>query len=113
MFRSICYSATCDKYKEKVILNIGSGTVICPEEGGTLNDPSGYKGKVNCPDYNSVCTSNIWCNDPLDCIEKKIEADKSSYSYSYQLRGVEGNNAIYTGRLSLFSIAILMFSLLL
>ena len=77
-----------------------------------LNDPSGYKGKVNCPDYNSVCTSNIWCNDPLDCIEKKIEADKSSYSYSYQLRGVEGNNAIYTGRLSLFSIAILMISLL-
>ena len=113
MFRSICYSATCDKYKKKVILNIGSGTVVCPEEGGTLNDPSGYKGKVNCPDYNSVCTSNIWCNDPLDCIEKKIEADKSSYSYSYQLRGVEGNNAIYTGRLSLFSIAILMFSLLL
>ena len=113
MFRSICYYAKCDKDNKKVILAIGSGTVVCPEEGGTLNDPSGYKGKVNCPDYNSVCTSNEWCNDPLECIEKKIEADKSSYSYSYQLRGVEGNSAKNIGRLSLISITILMISLLL
>lgn len=112
MFRSICYLAKCDKDNQKVILTIGSGTVDCPKEGGTLNDPSGYKGKVNCPDYNSVCTSNEWCNDPLDCIEKKIEADTSSYSYSYQLRGVEANAANYIGRLSLFSISILIISLL-
>ena len=113
MFRSICYSVKCDKTNKKVILNIGSGTVVCPEEGGTINDPSGYKGKVNCPDYNSICTSVQWCNDPLDCIEKKIEADKSSYSYSYQLHGIEGNNANYIDKLSLFSMAILMLPLLL
>ena len=113
MFRSICYVAKCDSINNNVILTINSGTVVCPKEGGTLNDPSGFKGKVICPDYNSVCTSTKWCNDPLDCIEKKVEADPDSYYYTYQLRGVEGNAANYIDKLSLFSISILMIYLLL
>jgi len=112
IFTSICYKARCDSINNNVILTINSGTVVCPKEGGTINDPSGYKGKINCPDYNSVCTSTKWCNDPLDCIEKKIEADPNSYYYTYKLLGRKGN-ANYINGLSLFSFSILIISLLL
>ena len=45
----------------------------------------GFQRKIICPDYNSVCTSKIWCNDPLDCIDKEVKADESSYQYTYPL----------------------------
>jgi len=112
IFRSICYKARCDSINNNVILTINSGTVVCPKQGGTIDDPSGYKGKINCPDYNSVCTSTKWCNDPFDCIEKKIEADPNSYYYTYKLLGRKGN-ANYINRLSIFSFSILLISLLL
>ena len=83
IFRSICYHSTCDKGNKRVILTIGSHNVVCPKEGGLLENPYGFKGKIICPDYNSICTSNEWCNEPIDCIEKKIVADESSYNYDY------------------------------
>ena len=85
IFRSICYESLCDKKNKNVILEIAGDEVVCPQKGGLINDPDGFKGKVVCPDYNSVCTSENWCNDPIDCIEKKIIADESSYTYSYIL----------------------------
>jgi hypothetical protein len=85
IFRSICYESLCDKINKNVILKIAGDEVVCPQKGGLINDPDGFKGKVVCPDYNSVCTSENWCNDPIDCIEKKIIADESSYVYSYIL----------------------------
>ena len=85
IFRSICYEASCDTNNKHVLLKIGNIEVVCPIEGGIINDPQGFKGKVSCPDYNSICTSQNWCNDPIDCIEKKIVADESSYVYTYTL----------------------------
>ena len=109
IFRSICYEIQCDNVNKNVILNIKNMQVVCPIEGGILNEPKGYKGKVRCPDYNSVCTAKNWCNDPLDCIEKKITADESSYYYSYELPSyVKGN---YISGLSLISIFLLIINL--
>ena len=85
VYRSICYESECDKVNNNVILKIGDNKVVCPKQGGLINNPSGFKGKVVCPDYNSVCTSDNWCNDPIDCIEKNITSDESSYTYNYVL----------------------------
>lgn len=112
IFRSICYSAECDKTNKKVILNIGSAQVSCPIEGGKIENPSGFKGKIICPDYNSICTSNEWCNDPIDCIEKKIVADDISYDYSYVLPTNFENESKYINSFSLFSSLLLIISLL-
>ena len=106
IFRSICYEASCDATNMHVLLKLGNNEVICPSEGGIINDPQGFKGKVNCPDYNSICTAKNWCNDPIDCIEKKIVADDSSYSYTYTLPTEMKGNFIY--RLSLISSFILL-----
>ena len=109
IFRSICYEIQCDNVNKNVILNIKNMQIVCPIEGGILNEPKGYKGKVRCPDYNSVCTAKNWCNDPLDCIEKKITADESSYYYSYELPSyIKGN---YISGLSLISIFLLIINL--
>ena len=102
IYRSICYEVYCDKENKNVILIIGNGRVVCPIEGGMINDPNGFKGKVTCPDYNSVCTSQQWCNDPIDCIENKIIADENSYIYSYSLRS-SFNKSNFINGLSLFS----------
>jgi hypothetical protein len=92
-YRSICYEVSCDKTNSNVILNIGGSKVVCPMQGGLLKDPNGFNGKVMCPDYNSICTSSNWCNDPLVCIEKRITSDESSYIYKYNLRDeVEKSN---------------------
>ena len=95
-YRSICYEVSCDRNNKNVILKIGSNRVTCPMQGGYLNDPSGFKGKVKCPDYNSICTAVSWCNDPIVCIDKKITADDSSYLYSYNLHDeLEKSNYLY------------------
>ena len=109
IFRSICYEVECDKKNKKTILNINNKQVVCPIEGGMLNEPNGFKGKVRCPDYNSVCTGESWCNDPLDCIEKKIIADESSYYYTYALPSyIKG---YYISTLSLISTLLLIINL--
>ena len=112
VFRSICYEVECDKTNKKVKLYIGNDEVNCPKEGGYLKDPNGFKGKVRCPDYNSICTAESWCNDPLDCIEKKITADESSYVYDYSL-SYEDINGSYLYKLSLSSTLLLLFMIFL
>ena len=111
IYRSICYEASCNKDTKNVILSIGGLEVVCPMEGEIIEDPNGFKGKVRCPDYNSVCTSEVWCNDPIDCIEKKIVGDESSYSYSYQLP--TSLKSQYINGLSLFSYLLLFLYLFL
>ena len=58
-------------------------SVICPNEGGTLKRIKGFKGKINCPKYNMVCTSEIWCNEMFDCIDKKSVTDEYTYDAKY------------------------------
>ena len=79
--KSICYKMSCDKENKQIKINIGSTTVICPGNTTVLNNPSGLTGTINCPDYNMICTSDIWCNDMFDCISKKSIADENSYEY--------------------------------
>lgn len=44
-------------------------------------DRNGLKGSLLCPDYNMVCTSDIWCNNMYDCIDKKSIIDDNTFYY--------------------------------
>ena len=76
--------------------------------GGLIENPSGFRGKIICPDYNSVCTSEIWCNDPLDCIDKEVKADETSYHYTYPLPSNFDLNSSFMLNLSLTLIFMLI-----
>ena len=95
VYRSICYEIVCDQENYKISVIIGNQAVECPIEGGLIQNPTGFKGKIVCPDYNSVCTSKIWCSDPLDCIERNITADEKSYYYTYILPANTKGEYIY------------------
>ena len=89
-YQSICYKVACDKINKNLIVYIGDSKVTCLKEGGKIENPNGYVGVINCPDYNLVCTSDIWCNDMFDCIDKSAIADESSYIYDYDLPFEDG-----------------------
>ena len=109
-FRSICYEIVCNHEKETINVLISGSVVECPMSGGLIQNPSGFRGKIVCPDYNSVCTSEIWCNDPLDCIDKKVTADINSYSYKYTLPITEKSKFIKgVSLISIFIIIVLLF----
>ena len=78
---SICYEVECDKFNKEIILKIGSLKIICPGYRIGLTNPDGFYGEIMCPDYNLVCSSEIQCNDMLDCIEKKSTSIRSTYKY--------------------------------
>ena len=78
-WRSICYPINCDRENKQIIVYINDMSVICPFEGGILKKIEGFKGKINCPKYNMICTSEVWCNEMFECIEKKSVTDENSY----------------------------------
>ena len=75
-----------EKKKIKIIVKIGSKRVICPSNGGsqTLN---GFKGSIECPKYNDICSfnDNIMCNEMFNCLKvlSKNDFDELSY-YDYE-----------------------------
>ena len=57
-------------YKNKsFILDIGDLLILCSGNYEEI-EVEGYSGSIICPDYNRVCTGNIWYNDPLSCVKK-------------------------------------------
>ena len=79
---SICYRVECDSSNKKIIVHIGSSTVTCPREGGTLSNLSGFKGSIICPKYTDICTfeNNAICNEMFDCLSKKVITDSNTYN---------------------------------
>lgn len=80
--KSMCYNIDCDRENKKINIYIGDKTIICPGIETILYNPEGLLGEINCPDYNMVCTSEVWCNDLYDCINKRSTADISTYDYN-------------------------------
>ena len=83
-WRSICYKVICDRINKNLIVFINDLNVTCPYKGGILEKIKGFKGKINCPEYNMICTSEIWCNEMFECIDKKSMTDINSYIYDEQ-----------------------------
>ena len=83
--QAICYNVKCDKANKQLIINIGSNSVICPKDGGTLSNPVGFKGSINCPEYNEICgydsDDDVICNEMFDCLHSQVETDVRTFSY--------------------------------
>ena len=83
-YQAKCYKVSCDNTNKKIIVNIGSSSIECPTSGGTLNNPSGFQGVIECPKYIDICSAenNNLCNNLFDCLDKKSKVDPDSYMYS-------------------------------
>ena len=78
---SICYEVVCNKLRKQIIIKIGSSNVVCPGDKVVLQNPDGFKGTITCPEYNLVCSSEVPCNDMIDCINKKSTSIRGTYLY--------------------------------
>ena len=78
---SVCYEIECNKFKKEINIKIGSSKVVCPGERTTLTNINGFTGSIQCPEYNLICSSEIPCNDMIDCINKKSTSIRSTYLY--------------------------------
>ena len=79
---SICYPIECDRNNKKIKVKVGKKTIICDGTENEMNNPEGLKGYLLCPDYNMVCTSEVWCNNMFDCIKKESVADENTYEFN-------------------------------
>ena len=82
-FQAICARATCTKHYLYLTLD-ENNSVVCPKAGGLIR-PANSEGPVLCPDYNLVCTSDIYCTSILDCINKKSKPKKDTWTYDYTI----------------------------
>ncbi len=68
--QAICYPITCNAATTTYTVTVGSQSVQCPSQGGSVT-VSGFNGSLNCPSYNLLCTRSVPCGDTLDCVAKK------------------------------------------
>ena len=69
--RAICHKMTCDFTNKQIVFTIAGQTVTCPEEGGVLENPTGFTGLFECPEFNLVCTTYNYCTDISGCLSAK------------------------------------------
>jgi hypothetical protein len=83
---AVCYEFACDFTNEIIKVKLGVDTVECPRAGGTIMfESDSFRGRLACPDYNLICTSNPACNDVFDCIDEKAEPLNSTFTYDYDI----------------------------
>ena len=80
---SVCYKIDCDRSNKNFKVYIGNTEVICNGEKYEISNPGGLSGTLYCPDYNMICTSEIWCNNIYSCINRQSLADGNTYEYIY------------------------------
>ena len=76
-YTSICYRMSCDRVNKKILVYIGNRIVECDGEQKIKYVSS--SDTLNCPDYNMICTSDIWCNNMFECIDKESLTDENTY----------------------------------
>ena len=82
---AICYEVECDTNNNNIIVKLGNEKIICPTEGGVIDNVKGYKGSIECPKYNDICNvkDNTVCNDIYSCFNKLATKDNYGYKISY------------------------------
>ena len=91
----ICYGVQCDSTKKQIIVKIGTKNVICPEQGGEIENPSGFNGILECPKYNDICSPNddFVCNEIFSCIDESVK--KNNFNYKIDYYDYEGPTTTY------------------
>lgn len=69
--RGTCYQVSCNFEKLTFDIQVGSNTVTCGQNMLSQQTVEGYHGTIKCPDFSRVCTSETWCTDMFDCVDKK------------------------------------------
>ena len=82
---AICYEVECDTNNNNIIVKLDNENIICPTEGGLIDNISGFKGSINCPKYSDICNvkDNIVCNDIYSCFNKLAKKENYEYRISY------------------------------
>ena len=62
--RAMCYKIKCNFDSKTFTVDLGYSTIDCPTEGGDM-EVTGYTGKITCPPFNRVCTSNPYVSSPI------------------------------------------------
>lgn len=80
--RAACYPMFCTD--TTLTIQIGKFFLVCPTSGGVIGDIQdyGYRGNIECPDYNAICTGSVMCNNIQDCIEKKSVYKENTFTYN-------------------------------
>ena len=87
---TICYGVQCDSTKKQIIVKIGEKNVVCPQQGGEIENPSGFKGILECPKYEDICSPNddFVCNEIFSCLDEEVK--KNNYNYKTDYYDYEG-----------------------
>jgi hypothetical protein len=80
-FRATCYPYSCDIKSNQLKVFIGESFVLCPLGGGEI-EVDNYIGKIICPDFYSICSTSIPCNDIYDCVVKGSEPINKILDYT-------------------------------
>ncbi len=82
----ICYKVKCNSKYKNYGVQIGSLSITCPTNGGSMSDPY-FKGNILCQKYDDVCQSDndVVCSEMFDCFTKLAKND----GYSYGVNNIE------------------------
>lgn len=96
--RTTCYQFSCNYNDRTLSVIIGSKTVQCPIAGGYV-EVDGYFGKLECPDFNLICTNQQMCSNMIDCALNKVLPVNPIYNYTITGTNNEtsANVSIYNG----------------
>jgi hypothetical protein len=76
----ICYKFSCDIPSRQLFVTVKGNKITCPRQGGDVKVP-GFDGTLRCPDFNLVCTSDVYCDNAVDCAEKRVLKLDPVYDY--------------------------------
>ena len=81
----VCYKVSCDTNNNQIIITIGDKQVKCPKGGNSNFAPDGFKGSIECPKYEDVCSSNdgLVCNEMFSCLTELSSKNNYNYETSY------------------------------
>ena len=83
--KPVCYEVSCDTTNKKIIVTVGSATIICDDE--TVSNPSGLQGNIICPKYSDLCASSTSSgkvyNDMYNIFTKKAADDRYTYPTTF------------------------------
>ena len=82
-YKAVCVKATCTKNSLYLTLD-ENNSILCPRAGGLIR-PGYTEGPILCPDYNLICTGEVFCNSLFDCINKKSRPKSNTFTYDYSI----------------------------
>ena len=81
-YRAICHEVECNYTTKTFTVIVGNATIKCDEYGSKVFHDD-FDGNIICPDYDRVCTGDVFCNELFSClgidVTKEPEKDSSSF----------------------------------